>query len=257
MDLLDVLILSIVEGLSEFLPISSTGHLVLASKILNITQTDFVKSFEISIQLGAILAVVALYGRTILIEKKIWLRVLGAFIPTGILGFLLYGFIKRVLLGNEAVTLAALFIGGIFIILFEKLWKPKEEKTQLQIKSMSLRQAVLIGIFQSFSMIPGVSRAAATIFGGMILGLDRRSAVEFSFLLAIPTMLAATSLDLIKSDLAFTGEEYLLLAVGFMGTFTVALITVKYFLKFVQTHTFVPFGVYRIILAVLFWIVVR
>lgn len=252
MSFIQVIILSIVEGITEFLPISSTGHLILISNFLKIPQTEFVKSFEIIIQLGAIFAVAVLYWRTILFKKEIWLKVLTAFLPTAILGFTLYKMIKSYLLGNTWVTLWALFLGGIALIILEKIYK--EDKNKLEkIDQLSFKQAFIIGLFQSISMIPGVSRAAATIFGGLFSGLKRKEAVEFSFLLAIPTMFAATGLDLVKSSFSFSGNQWLLLIIGFIGAFITAILAVKYFLRFIQKHTFISFGIYRIILALIFW----
>lgn len=253
MDYLQAIVLSIVEGISEFLPISSTGHLVLTSKLLNIEQTEFVKSFEIIIQLGAVLAVVVLYWKTLLQSRKVWERILVAFVPTAILGFILYKVIKGFLLGNTAVTLWALLIGGILLILLELIYKEKEHHAD-SIEHMSLKQAFFIGVFQSFAMIPGVSRSAATIIGGLFLGAKRKAAVEFSFLLAIPTMLAATTLDMAKSSFAFTPYEFSLLAVGFIVSFIVAIFAVKFFLGFIKHHTLIPFGIYRIVLAIIFFI---
>lgn len=251
-DFASVIILSIVEGLSEFLPISSTGHLVLASDLLGIPQTEFIKSFEIIIQLGAILAIVVLYAKTLLTNKDVWLRILTAFLPTAVVGLTLYRFIKDFLIGNTLVTLSALFLGGIALIALELVYKEKKSHTD-KIEDLRLKQSFLIGLIQSLSIIPGVSRAAATIVGGMFLGLKRTTAVEFSFLLAIPTMAAATGLDLIKSEFAFSPEELVLLLVGFAGSFLVAIFAVKFLLKFIQNNTFIPFGIYRIILAILFW----
>lgn len=256
MDLLQTLILSVIEGITEFLPISSTGHLILASHLLQIPPTEFAKSFDIAIQLGAILAVVVLYWKTLLTKRKLWAPIISAFIPTAILGFLFYGFIKRVLLDNTMITLLALFIGGITLIALEKLYKPKDGHVD-DLEKLPIPKAIAIGFAQSLSMIPGVSRAAATIFGGMFSGLSRKAAVEFSFLLAIPTMAAATGLDLMKNGYAFTGNEWTMLAIGFIGAFITAYFTIKYFLKYIQNHTFVAFGIYRIVLALLFWLFVR
>jgi undecaprenyl-diphosphatase len=252
MDYLQALTLAIVEGISEFLPISSTGHLILASEVLKIQQTDFVKSFEVIIQLGAILAVVVLYAKKIVANKKMWPQIIAAFIPTAIIGFALYKLIKQYLLGNEAVTLWALLIGGIILIIVEKIYKEQPHHTD-KIETLSLKKAALIGLVQSISVIPGVSRSAATIFGGLFVGLKRKTAVEFSFLLAIPTMAAATGLDLVKSNFSFSADEWGLLTVGFVGAFLTALLAVKYFLRYIEHHTFVAFGVYRIILAVVYW----
>lgn len=255
MNYFQAIILSIVEGVTEFLPISSTGHLILTSNLLGIPQSEFMKSFEIFIQLGAILAVIVLYWRTLIKNITLCKPVFVAFLPTAILGFTLYKFIKQYLLGNTLITLTSLFIGGILLIILEKKYTKIRHEPQ-PIEKLSTKKALLIGLFQSISMIPGVSRAAATIFGGLFLGLTRSQAVEFSFLLAIPTMLAATALDLLKSNLNFSGNEYLLLSIGFIGAFITAIISIKFLLNFIKNHTFIPFGIYRIILAVLFLVMI-
>lgn len=247
------IILSIVEGFSEFLPISSTGHLILTAKLLNIPQTEFVKSFEIIIQLGAILAVGFLYWKKIWSNKKAWKPVILAFIPTAIVGLVLYKLVKNVLLGNSMITVAALLIGGIVMIAVEYWFKSSNPEID-KIEDISNKNAVIIGLFQSISIVPGVSRAAATIIGAMLLKTKRKTAVEFSFLLAIPTMAAATGLDLVKTQFSFNSSEWGMLAVGLIGSFIVAMLAVKFLLKFIQSHTFIPFGIYRIILALLFFL---
>lgn len=255
MDLFETLLLSVVEGVTEFLPISSTGHLVLVSRLLGIPQTSFVKSFEIFIQLGAILAVVSLYGGRLLRSPSVFRRVGVAWLPTAGLGLVFYRVVKEVLLGNTMVTLVALVAGGLFLLAWEWFYR-KEERPVGRIEEMSLGQAALVGVFQALSMVPGVSRAATTIVGGLVVGLGRTSAVEFSFLLAIPTMAAAAGLDLARNGSQFQGGEWFLLAVGFGGAFVSALVTVRWFLRFIGEHTFVPFGVYRIVVALLFWLAV-
>lgn len=254
MDFIQAVILSIVEGISEFLPISSTGHLILASDLLKISQSEFVKSFEIIIQLGAILAVTFLYWKK-LINFKLWPKVIIAFLPTGIVGLTLYKMIKGFLIGNSLVTVTALFLGGVLLIILEKAYKEQEYHVS-NIEQMTNKQAFWIGVCQSVSIIPGVSRSAATIIGGMFLGLKRTTAVEFSFLLAIPTMIAATGLDLVKTHLAFSGNEYMLLGIGLIGSFITALLAVKFLIKFVQTNTFIPFGGYRIVISILFFFLI-
>lgn len=244
-----------VEGITEFLPISSTGHLILTSDLLKIQQTNFIKSFEIFIQAGAVLAIVFLYWQTLTKNIEVWKRIIVAFIPTGIIGLLLYKVIKNSLLGNTNITLFALFIGGLLLILLEFIHKEKDHHAD-EIENLSLKNSFLIGVFQSISVIPGVSRSAATIIGALILGTKRKTAVEFSFLLAIPTMFAATGLDLIKSSFSFTPFEYSLLAIGFFGTFIVAIFAVKFFMRFIQNHTFIPFGIYRILISFLFWLII-
>jgi len=255
MDFFQALLLGIIEGLTEFLPISSTGHLVLVSELLKISQTEFVKSFEVIIQLGAILAVVVIYFNRLRTSRKLWPIIAIAFLPTAIVGFTLYPLIKGVLLGNTQVTLWALFIGGIILIIWEKFYKEQPHHID-KVESLTYKKALIVGLFQSLSVIPGTSRAAATIIGGLTVGLTRKAAVELSFFLAIPTMVAATALDLIKSNFSFSTNEWFLVAVGFVGAFITALFAVKFFLKYISDHTFVAFGVYRIILAILFWIFV-
>ena len=246
MTILHAIILSIIEGITEFLPISSTGHMVLASTLLHVAETDFVKSFEIIIQLGAILAVLLLYWKKLLTNKDMFIRVVIAFIPTGIVGLVLYKFIKNILLGNPWIVVWSLGIGGIILMLIEKFYKEKNVH-------MTYVHAFLIGCTQSLSIIPGVSRSAATIAGALLLGIPRDTAVEFSFLLAIPTMAAATGLDLLKSGKIFTSDQYTLLSIGFVGSFITALIVVKWFIGFVKNHTFIPFGIYRILAALAFY----
>ncbi len=249
----DALILSIVEGVSEFLPISSTGHLVLVSELLKIQQTEFVKSFEIIIQLGAILAVVAFYFKTLTSSIMVWKKVLTAFLPTAVIGFILYKFIKGYLIGNESVTLLSLLIGGVLLIILELKYKEKEHHVE-SVENLTYKNAFLIGVAQSLAVIPGVSRSAATIISALFLGTKRKTAVEFSFFLAVPTMLAATGLDILKTKLAFTGPELMSLTIGFIGSFIVALLSIKFLLRFIRSSTFIPFGVYRIVIAILFWL---
>jgi undecaprenyl-diphosphatase len=255
MNILQALILSAVEGISEFLPISSTGHMILAADLLKIAQSGFVKDFEIIIQLGAILAIVVLYWSSLFRSVEVWKRIIVAFIPTGIIGLLLFKIVKNYLLGNLYVTLVSLFIGGIVLIILELIYKEKEHHIE-KIEDMTLPKAFVIGLFQSIAIIPGVSRSAATIVGALFLGTKRKAAAEFSFILAVPTMLAATGLDLIKTNFSYSSSEWMMLAVGFFGAFVVALISVKLFLKFVQRNNFIIFGVYRVIAAILFYLIV-
>lgn len=252
MDLLHGLILSIVEGVTEFLPISSTGHLIIVADLLKLTQTNFVKDFEIIIQLGAILAVVVLYFKRFVKNTLVWKKVLTAFLPTAIIGFLLFKFIKNFLLGNLYITLVALLTGGILLIVLELIHKEKEQHVE-NIEQITYRNAFLIGVFQSLAVIPGVSRSAATICSALFLGTKRKAAAEFSFLLAVPTLLAATGLDLVKSNFNYSSSEWLILAAGFIGAFISALIVVKWFIKYIASHTFIPFGIYRIVISLIFW----
>src|SRR3989338_5418489 len=237
MNIFHAIILSMVEGITEFLPVSSTGHLVVASELLCIASTHFTTSFEIFIQLGAIVAVAVLYGKTLVRDHAVWLRVAAAFVPTAVAGLLLYQFIKETLLTDPRVTVWALGAGGVALILFEWWYARKPQEAHAQaVTELSWQKAVVVGLFQSLSVIPGVSRAAATIIGGLVIGWNRKAAVEFSFLLAVPTMLAASGLDLVKSGASFSGNEFILLAVGFVCSFFVAYAVVKWFVRFVQTH---------------------
>jgi len=256
MEYTQAIFLSIIEGITEFLPVSSTGHLILASKLLHIPQTEFVKSFEITIQLGAILAVVFLYFKSVINSPETWKRVLVAFMPSGVIGLLAYKFIKTNFLGNLNMVIISLFVGGVAMFVLEELFKNQSRQAKL-IKNLSLSESVTIGIAQTVSMIPGVSRAMATIFGGLGVGLSKKSATEFSFLLAIPTMLAATSFDLMKTRFLLDTKEYFILLIGFIGAFVSALVTVKGLLNFVQKHSFRVFAVYRIVLAFFFWLIYR
>ena len=256
MHFLHVLIFGIVEGITEFLPISSTGHLMLTAKLLQISQSEFIKSFEIAIQLGAILSVVVLYWGSFFKSWEIWKRLLVAFTPTALIGVLLYKTIKRYLLGNNEVVLWSLFMGGLFLIIFE-LFHHEEQDAVEELSSISYPQALIIGLFQSVAMIPGVSRSAATIIGGLFVGLRRKTIVEFSFLLAVPTMFAATALDLLKSSQVFKPEQFVSLGAGFVISFLVAIIAIKLLLTFIKRHNFIIFGVYRIIIALVFWFIVK
>lgn len=254
MTFLDAIVLGIIEGLTEFLPVSSTGHLILAGQVLGIPEDDFLKTFMIAIQLGAILAVVALYWRSLL-NIEVLKRLAVAFVPTAAVGLLFYNVIKSNFLENQALVVATLFFGGIALIVFE-LWHKEEEVAEDSPEKVSYKQALLIGVFQSIAIVPGVSRSAATIVGGLLAGLRRVTIVEFSFLLAVPTMAAATGLDILKNyDTILSGGVSLML-LGFVTAFIVALFAMRFLLSFVKTYSFIPFGVYRIVVAVLFFCIV-
>ncbi len=250
MDILHSIILGIVEGITEFLPISSTGHLILASKLLNIPQTEFVKTFEIAIQSGAILSVISLYWKDLIRKRESLKKIIVAFIPTGIIGFILYKMIKQYLLGNSNVVLWSLAIGGLALIGLE-LYLKRRKIIEKDIAKVTYKDAFIIGVIQSISVVPGVSRSAATIFGGMAMGMDRKTAVEFSFLLAVPTMIAATGLDLFKTSFNFSASEWRVLAIGFITSYIVALIAIKWLLSYIRRYSFIPFGIYRIAIAIL------
>ena len=256
MNIFHGVILGIVEGIAEFLPISSTGHLMLVANRLGLEQTEFLKSFEIAIQLGAILSVIVLYWKTLVRGLGVWKRVLVAFLPTACIGLIFYKIAKRFLLANNTVVLWSLFIGGFLLIFFELFYREKSDAVD-SISLISYKQSLYIGLFQSVAIIPGVSRSAATIIGGLAMGLKRRTIVEFSFFLAIPTMLAATTLDMLHSARNFNGQQFIILGVGFAVSFLVATIAVKFLLVFIKRHNFVLFGLYRIAIAVLFWLTLK
>ena len=255
MNIVQSIILSIIEGLTEFLPISSTGHMILASSIMNIPEDAFVKTFEISIQIGAIMAIVLLYAKRFLQGISIYFKLAIAFIPTGIIGFLAYPYIKTYLF-NPIIVSISLVLGGIVLILIDKKVVGQESKTA-ELENISYKNAFFIGLFQSISMIPGVSRAAATIVGGIFNGLDKKQAIEFSFLLAVPTMFAATGYDLYKTTIGFSGHEICLLSLGLVVAFITAWIAVKVFIKIVQNYGFKYFGYYRIIIGIIFLLLIK
>ena len=251
MSFLHALILGIVEGVTEFLPVSSTAHLILATRVLNLTETEFVKSFQIIIQLGAILSVVVLYWRKFL-DRNVIGKLAVAFIPTGIIGLTVYKVLKQYLLGNMTVVLLSLLIGGVLLILYEKLKRHSDEEVDLA--HVTYRRAFLIGLFQSIAIIPGVSRSAATIVGGSMIGVPKKTIVEFSFMLAVPTMLAASGLELFKNHAALS-ENAGALAIGFVVSFITAIVAIKSFLGYIKQHDFAAFGWYRVVLAVAFYLV--
>ncbi|MEZ0324004.1 MAG: undecaprenyl-diphosphate phosphatase [Hydrogenothermaceae bacterium] len=252
MNSVEAFIFGVVEGLTEFLPISSTGHLILVSNLMGIQQTDAHKAFEVSIQLGSIMAVVFLYWRKFL-ELEVLKRLVIAFIPTGILGFLLYKLIKSFF--NPYVVIFMLILGGFILIGIEYIHKNREYGIK-SIYDIDYKKAFSIGIFQSFAMIPGTSRSGATIIGGLLLNLDRKTAAEFSFLLAVPTMFMATLYDIYKNYSNFNVSDWSNLIVGFITAFIFAVISIKLLLRFISTHNFIPFGIYRIFLGLIYFFVV-
>ena len=249
MTIVESIILGIVEGLSEFLPISSTGHLILASALLKIKQTDAHKVFEVTIQSGAILAVVYIYRKQLASRSDLLLKVCAAFLPTGVLGYLLYKTVKSFF--HPSLVSYMLIAGGIAFLAIERHLKNRSTAGE-GLQDISYRKALLIGIIQSLSMIPGVSRSGATIMGGLLVGMDRKAAAEFSFLLAIPTMLAATAFDIYKNFGIFSFGDWQNILAGFVTSFIFAVIGIKALLKFITGHTFVPFAIYRIAAGVLF-----
>lgn len=244
--------LGIIEGLTEFLPVSSTGHLILAGDLLGF-RTAASSVFEVVIQLGAILAVVAgFFPRLTRVaftlhedpgSRRFAIAVLLAFLPSAVVGAFAHDFIKAVLFSPWVVSVALIAGGGVLIVIERYLPPPRV----FEVESFSPALAVKIGLFQVVSMIPGVSRAGATIIGALALGVERRAAAEFSFFLAIPTMLGASALDLYKSHDALTTNDAGMIAIGFVAAFVSAMVVVRTFVGFVGRHGFAPFGWYRIV----------
>lgn len=281
LNLIKVLILSLVEGITEFLPVSSTGHLILVNQFVKLEPEGFSNAFNVIIQLGAILSVVVIYFEKLNpwakskqeLPKKykdlnaqskayylathpdkttinLWLKVIVGVLPAMVLGLLFDDLIDAYLF-NPITVAAMLLLWGIIIIFIEK--KNKTIKYD-SLKDVPYTTIIMIGLFQCLAMVPGTSRSAATIIGAMILGLSRPAAAEFSFFLAIPTMLGATLLKLIKNLGDFTGTEWTLILLGMILSFIVAFIVIKQFLAYVKKHDFIPFGIYRIILAVVVFV---
>ena len=252
MNYIQSVIIAIIEGLTEFLPISSTGHMILASAAMKIHENEFAKTFEIVIQLGAILAIAIMYMKRFLRGINIYLKLIVAFIPTAIVGFLAYNFIKTYLF-NPMVVSISLIIGGIILIIIDK--KVENRKSEIkEVEDIPYKNAFYIGLIQCLSMIPGTSRAAATIIGGVFNRFDKKQATEFSFLLAVPTMFAAGGYDLLKTPIDFTREEIIMLISGLFFAFVSAWIAVKIFLRIVEKYGFQYFGYYRIALGIIFLI---
>lgn len=246
MTFLEAIIIAIVEGLTEFLPISSTGHMMIATAILGVEPTSFVKLFTVAIQLGAILSVVVLYFKRFFKSINFYIKLAVAFVPSAIAGLLLGDFIDRALENLMGVAIA-LFVGGI-ILLFVDKWFRRARITEE--KDIDIVRALKIGMFQCLALFPGVSRSASTIIGGMANGLNRQTAAEFSFFLAVPTMFAATAKKLYdhsKEGLNINSNEWLLLAVGNVVAFVVGLIAIKTFIGLLNKYGFKIWGVYRII----------
>ena len=250
MDFLDAIILGVVEGLTEFLPVSSTGHLILASELLRIPYTEFLATFEVVIQLGAILAVVTLYFKRFLLDWDMNKKLIVGVLPAIVVGAFFYPFIKSLFAAPQVVAWA-LILGGVAILALER-FQDKKTKTITSLDHITYRTAFSIGLFQALAVIPGVSRAGATILGGLIIGMERSVIVEFSFLLAVPTMKAATAKDLYENGGAFGNADGSMLLLGFVTAYLVAMVAIKFLIRFVQTHTFAPFGYYRILVGILF-----
>jgi undecaprenyl-diphosphatase len=249
MTIYDSIILGIIEGFTEFLPISSTGHLIVASEFLGINQTSVNKAYEVIIQFAAILAVILNYPSKFTFKHiNLWTKIAIAFLPIAIIGFI---FSKQVKALFSIDVVAIMFIiGGIIFLIVEKFYDESKHTTS-DVENVTFKQAIIIGIAQIFALIPGTSRAGSTIIGAMLGGLNRKASAEFSFLLAFPVMCATTGYDLLKHhNELFMDTNLINLLIGFIISFIVAFITIKLFLKFLENFTFVAFGIYRILFGI-------
>lgn len=250
MSIIEAIILAIVEGLTEFLPVSSTGHMIIVSSLMGIAADPFTKVFTIAVQLGAILSVIVLYWNRLFQSWNFYFKLVVAFIPAAILGLLL-GDLIDMLLERVDVVAYTLIIGGIIFLFIDKLFQETEEKGTSDI---SYPVALKIGFFQTIALIPGVSRSAATIIGGLTQNLNKKTAAEFSFFLAVPTMFAATAYKLLKfykEGNSFGTEELTVLAIGNIVAFLVAILAIKSFIGFLTRHGFKVFGYYRITVGII------
>lgn len=250
----DSVILGIIEGFTEFLPISSTGHLIVASEFLKIDQTSVNKAYEVIIQFAAILAVILNYPDKFNIKHiNLWTKIIIAFLPIASIGFLFSSQVKA--LFSLEIVAWMFIIGGIVFLIVEKFYD-ESKHTVSDVENVTFKQAFYIGIAQIFALIPGTSRAGSTIIGAMLCGLNRKASAEFSFLLAFPVMCATTFYDVLKNYKELLEDGNLLnLAIGFVVSFIVAFLTIKLFLKFLEKFTFVSFGIYRIIFGILLLII--
>lgn len=252
MNIIHSFILGIIEGVTEFLPISSTAHLIISSNLLNIPSSEFQKFFEVFIQSGAILAVVFVYWKVILKNRNLMVNIILSFVPTAVVGFFLHKIIKNIFFESFTLIAVSLFIIGLFFIVYEYLLTKKIVKADKKIIQMTILQALLIGVGQSLAVVPGVSRAGAVILTMMIMGFNREESALYSFVLAVPTLFAASAFDFIKTDpqLVFSGSNPLFLLVGLITSFFSALLAIKWFIKFLQNNSLSYFGVYRIGLSI-------
>lgn len=254
MNLFEAIIIAIVEGITEYLPVSSTGHMIIASSLLGIHKEEFTKLYEVAIQLGAIFAVVVLYWKKFFDFGKwqFYIKLIVAVIPALLLGAFFSDNIDALLESPTTVAIM-LLVGGIILLFIDKLFKVHDIERE---EDISYKRAFTIGIWQCLAMIPGVSRSASSIIGGMQQRLTRRLAAEFSFYLAVPTMCAATGYKLIKGYETFTAEHVKLLVIGNIVAFIVAILAIKFFIGFLQKHGFRLFGWYRIIAGIILLILI-
>lgn len=246
MDIIQSIVIGVIEGFTEFLPISSTGHMIVAAKFMGLPQNDAMKAYEVIIQFAAILAVMLEYrNRLTLKEIDLWKKILVAFAPLLVIGYIFKEQIKA--LFDPTLVAWMFIIGGVVFLIIEWFFYKEEKAKTKNLDAVSYKEALYIGIAQLFSFIPGTSRAGATIVGGMLVGLNRKTSAEFSFLLAIPVMGAVSAYDLLKHYKQLLQGDFLAYGVGFITAFIVAWLTIKLFLAFLARFSFVPFGIYRIL----------
>lgn len=250
MTIFDSLILGVIEGITEFLPISSTGHLIVASEFLGIDQTSVNKAYEVIIQFAAILAVVLNYPSKFTFKHfDLWVKIAIAFIPIGAVGFLFSSQVKAMF--SLEIVASMFIVGGIVFLIVEKFYDESKHTTS-DVEDVTYKQSLYIGLAQIFALIPGTSRAGSSIIGAMLVGLNRKASAEFSFLLAFPVMCATTAYDLLKHhEELLVGANLLNLSIGFIVSFIIAFLAIKLFLKFLENFTFVAFGIYRIIFGII------
>jgi undecaprenyl-diphosphatase len=246
MNLIHAIALAIIEGLTEFLPVSSTGHMIIYSSLAGIAGDAFTKLYTVDIQFGCILSVLVLYSRRFLQNTDFYLKLFVAFIPAAVIGFLLNDFIDS-LLENVVVVAISLVLGGIVLVFIDRIIRETAPRDGV----LTLPEALKVGFFQCIAMIPGVSRSAATIIGGMYQGLSRTQAAEFSFFLAVPTMAAASGYKLLKTYKLLQPADYQTLAIGNIIAFLVGLLAIRAFVGFLTRFGFKYFGYYRIALGLL------
>ncbi len=253
MNIIQSIILGVVEGITEFLPVSSTFHLIWTSTFLQLAQSEFVKLFEVFIQGGAILAVIFLYFKEVMRDRILFVKLILSFIPTAVVGFALYKVIKGVFFERIDVTTIAFIIVGILFLLVEYFIQKRWLKIEKNMSKLSYKQAVLVGLIQSFAVLPGVSRAGAVIIGMMFLGYKRSEAAKYSFMLSVPTILAASVYDLYKMrQVAFESSDKMsILLIGFVVAFASAYAVVKWLIQYLQNNSLVFFGWYRILVGII------
>lgn len=254
MTIFDSIILGIIEGFTEFLPISSTGHLIVASQFLGVDQNSVTSAYQVIIQFAAIFAVVFNYKDKFTFKHiDLWTKVFLAFLPIGTIGYIFSDQIKE--LFSTQIVAIMFIVGGVIFLIVEKFFIKNEHHLIDDVEKVTLKQSMIIGFAQVFALIPGTSRAGSTIIGALLAGLNRKASAEFSFLLAMPVMSAVTAYDLLKHYHEFSDANLVNLAIGFVVSFIVAYLTIKLFMVFLERFTFVAFGIYRILFGVLLLVI--